>query len=81
MKRFWIVALAIAIGLATAVAPVASKQPDGLNRVADDHGFASGATTASSYGDSPLTTGLAGFTGTLMVFAVGYGLIRLTRRA
>jgi hypothetical protein len=80
MKRFWILALAVAIGLATALAPFASTRPDGLNRVAEDHGFAAKATTESNYGDSPLTTGLAGFTGTLLVFAAGYGLVRIARR-
>jgi hypothetical protein len=80
VKRFWILALAVAIGLATALAPFASKRPDGLNRVAEDHGFAAKATTESNYGDSPLTTGLAGFTGTLLVFAAGYGLVRIARR-
>ena len=40
MKWFTILALALAIGLATAVSPFASSSPDGLNRVAEDHGFA-----------------------------------------
>jgi hypothetical protein len=81
MKRFTIVALALAIGLAVAVAPFASKQPDGLNRVAEDHGFAGRATTQSSYGDSPLAIGLAGLAGTLIVFAAGFGVVKVARRA
>ena len=80
MKLFAIIALAVAIGLATAASPFASKQPDGLNKVAEEHGFAARATTESNYGDSPFTTGLAGFTGTLIVFAIGFGVVKLARR-
>jgi hypothetical protein len=40
MKPFTVVALALAIGLATAVSPCASSSPDGLERVAGDLGFA-----------------------------------------
>jgi cobalt/nickel transport protein len=80
MKRFTILALALAIGLAVALAPLASKQPDGLNRVAADHGFADRATTESHYGSSPLTIGLAGLAGTLIVFAAGIGVVKAARR-
>ena len=80
MKLFAIIALAVAIGLATAASPFASKQPDGLNKVAEDHGFAARAATESNYGDSPFKTGLAGFTGTLIVFAIGFGVVKLARR-
>ena len=40
MKWFTILALALAIGLATAASPFASSSPDGLERVAADKGFA-----------------------------------------
>ncbi len=85
MKLFTIIALALAIGLATAASPFASKSPDGLNRVADDHGFAANAQGGANYAfpgvsDPRLATGLAGFTGTLIVFALGFGLVRLARR-
>ena len=86
MKLFTILALAAAIGLATAAAPFASKSPDGLNRVAEDHGFAANGSGGADYAfpgvsDPRLATGLAGFTGTLIVFAVGFGVVRLARRS
>ena len=85
MRLFTILVLALAIGLATAVSPFASKRPDGLNRVADDHGFTARATTESAYafpgvGDPRLATGLAGFTGTLIVFGLGLGVVAIARR-
>ena len=39
MKLFTILALAVAIGLATAVSPFAASTPDGLERVAEDKAF------------------------------------------
>ena len=45
LRLFTIVALALAIGLATAVSPFASSAPDGLNRVAADHAFEQRGTT------------------------------------
>ena len=39
MRWFTILALAVAIGLATAASPFASSSPDGLERVAEDKGF------------------------------------------
>jgi hypothetical protein len=85
MRRFTILALALAIGLAAAASPFASKEPDGLNRVAENHGFAANATGGADYAfpgvsDPRLATGLAGFTGTLIVFGVGFSVVRLARR-
>jgi hypothetical protein len=74
MRRFVIVALGLALLLGVAVSPFASTSPDGLNRVAEDHGFAARATTEANYNR------LAGLTGTLLVFAVGYGVVRVARR-
>jgi hypothetical protein len=79
MKRFTILALAIAIGLATAVSPFASSAPDGLNRVASEKGFAVHAKEDRA----PLIdyeAALGGFAGTLIVFAVGAGMARAVRR-
>jgi PDGLE domain len=89
MRLFTIVALALAIGLATAVSPLASTAPDGLNRVASDHAFEQRGTTheapVSGYAfpgvhNEKLAKGLAGFTGTLLVFALGIGLVKTARR-
>ena len=89
MKWFTILALAIAIGLATAASPFASSSPDGLERVADDHGFAGHAQASDGpladyaipgVDDPRLATGLAGFVGTLGVFAIGLGVASVARR-
>jgi len=84
MKWFTILALAIAIGLATAASPFASSSPDGLERVAGDDGFAARAEHRAAplldYGsDSRVATGVAGFAGTLLVFAFGAGVARVVR--
>jgi hypothetical protein len=89
MKLFTIVALALAIGLATAASPFASTSPDGLNRVAADHAFIDTGKTQ----DGPIpgyafpgvhnervAKGLAGFTGTLLVFGLGLAIVKTARR-
>jgi PDGLE domain-containing protein len=79
MRWFTIVALAVAIGLATAASPFASSAPDGLNRVAADNGFAARAEEQHA----PLIdyqAALGGFAGTLIVFVVGAGVARAVRR-
>ncbi len=88
-----ILALAVAIGLGTAVSPYASSSPDGLERVAQKHDFADAGKLHSIQEDSPVpdyafpgidnprvATGIAGFVGTLAVFALGYGLAYIVRR-
>ena len=89
LRLFTIVALALAIGLATAVSPLASSAPDGLNRVAADHTFeqreATHSAPVSDYAfpgvhNEKLAKGLAGFTGTLIVFALGFAVVKTARR-
>ena len=89
MKLFTIIALAVAIGLATAASPFASTSPDGLNRVADDHAFSDTGKTQTGpiegyafpgVHNERLAKGLAGFTGTVLVFALGFGLVKIARR-
>ena len=84
MRWFIVIALALAIGLATAAAPFAASSPDGLNRVAADSGFAARAqehgAPIAGYGDGRLGRGAAGFAGTLLVFAAGLGVARAVRR-
>ena len=93
MRLFTILALALAVGLATAVSPFASSSPDGLERVAEDKAFIDSGRLAPIQEDSPVpdyavpgvenervATGLAGFLGTLGVFAVGYGVAAVARR-
>ena len=90
MKLFAILALAVAVGLATAVSPYASSSPDGLEKVAGDQSFldrgeAQETSLLSDYampgiGDERVATGVAGFTGTLLVFGLGYGIVVMARR-
>jgi PDGLE domain len=92
-RLFTLLALALAIGLATAVSPFASASPDGLERVAEDKAFIEQGRAAPIQEDAPvpdyafpgvddprLATGIAGFAGTLGVFAVGYGVAAFARR-
>ena len=87
--------LAVALLLALGVSHFASSEPDGLERVALDQGFAGSATEHGAAGspladyavsgvqNSALSTGLAGVIGVLLCFALGGGLvlaIRWTRR-
>jgi hypothetical protein len=90
---FVALALALAVGLATAVSPFASPNPDGLEKVAEQKAFLDEGKLAGIQEDSPipdyafpgvenehLATGLAGFVGTLAVFAMGFGVALLLRR-
>jgi hypothetical protein len=92
-RIFVILALAVAVGLATAVSPFASANPDGLEKVAEKKDFLDQGQLAGIQEDSPIpdyafpgvdnervATGLAGFVGTLAVFALGYGLAFVLRR-
>jgi hypothetical protein len=93
MRWFTILALALAIGLATAASPFASASPDGLERVAADKAFLDSGRLANvqeqapvadyavpGVGDARVATALAGFAGTLVVFALGWGVATVVRR-
>ena len=93
MKAFVVLALALAVGLGLASSPYASPSPDGLEKVAEDKGFLDDGKLAAIQENSPvpdyafpgiddprLATGVAGFVGTLGVFAIGYGLAWALRR-
>jgi hypothetical protein len=93
MRAFTALVLAVAIGLATAASPFASADPDGLAKVAAQKRFEDRGRTAALQESSPLTdyafpgvdderlaTGLAGFAGTLAVFAIGSALALAVRR-
>ena len=93
MKLFVALGLALAIGLATAVSPFASPDPDGLEKVAEEKAFLEDGKLAPIQEDSPIpdyafpgienervATGVAGFVGTLGVFAVTFGVAWLLRR-
>jgi hypothetical protein len=82
----------LALALAFFVSPFASSDPDGLERVAEDHGFLETATDSPT-ADSPLadystrgvdderlSTGLAGVIGVAITLAVGLALFTVMRR-
>ena len=84
--------LAVALALAFFLSPQASRQPDGLDRVASDQGFA-GEETGHRTEDSPLagygvesldddrlSTGLSGVIGVTVTFVLAGGLFLVLRR-
>lgn len=85
--------LLVAVALAVFVSPRASSQPDGLNKVAIDQGFADteeehglGDVPTAGYAvegvdDDGLSTGLAGLIGVAVTFGVCGGLVLVLRRA
>lgn len=88
MKGIWIVAavgLLIALVLGGALSPFASSRPDGLERVAEDKGFAEKGQgepamkapmpdyTIPSVRNGQTSARLAGVIGTLLAFGVGIG--------
>jgi hypothetical protein len=92
MRRFVVAGLLVALVLAGVVSGFASAAPDGLEKVAQEEGFAGTAErhaladspvadyTVDGTGDGRLSTGLAGVAGVLATFAVGTGVLRLARR-
>jgi hypothetical protein len=90
---FLVAGLALAAALAFFVSPQASGEPDGLNRVAIEEGFAEteadhalAGTPTAGYGvegvdDERLSTGLAGVIGVAVTFAAAGGLMLVVRRA
>jgi hypothetical protein len=91
-RGFWAAAVALALLLAGVVSWYASTSPDGLERVAEDHGFVDRAedhllddSPLAGYGvegvdDERLSGGLAGVAGVLVTLAVGAVVFRLVRR-
>jgi hypothetical protein len=92
MRFFTILALAVAVGLASAASPYASSSPDGLEKVAADQAFLERGELHAVQEESPApdyavpgvddpraATGLAGFVGTLVVFSLGYGVAAVSR--
>jgi hypothetical protein len=88
-RYWWLVGLAIAAIIVIVLAPLASPDPDGLERVAEDHGFLQSARDAihsiiPDYTvpgvDGNLSTILAGLIGVAIVFLVMVVLGRLLAR-
>jgi cobalt/nickel transport system permease protein len=89
-RRWWLVGLAIAALIVIVLAPLASPDPDGLERIAEDYGFLGAAIQAffsilPDYTipgiDGNLSTILAGLVGVVIVFGLMVLVGRvLTRR-
>ena len=91
LRLFLLAGLLVAAGLALFVSGFASSSPDGLNRVAEDHGFAAtakehlfengplaGYAVKGINGDR-LSTGISGLIGVLITFGLGLALFALVR--
>mgnify|MGYP001053538668 CR=1 FL=1 len=88
-KYWWLLGLLLALTVAL-FSPLASSHPDGLERVAADKGFIGRVQDAPyqiipdysfpGIGNEALATIVAGLLGTLLVFALAYGLARILRR-
>jgi hypothetical protein len=91
-RRLFIIGLLVAVAVAVIAAQFASSDPDGLEYVAEQEGFAETAED-HALGDGPLAdygenltnssrvnTALAGLLGTLATLGVGYGVFWLARR-
>jgi len=88
---FVVVGVVVALGFAFFVGPLASSEPDGLERVAIDQGFAGqatehalGAGPLADYGvagvdDPGLSTGLSGALGVLLCFVLAGGVVMAIR--
>jgi ABC-type spermidine/putrescine transport system permease subunit I len=88
-KKWWLIALGVCLLLAT-FSPLASAYPDGLERVAEDQGFIARASPSPfvliadyvfpGVNNAYLATVLAGWLGTLLLFALAYGFAWLIMR-
>ena len=89
-RAWWLVGLAIAVLVVIVLAPLASSDPDGLERVAEDSGFLATAEdapysvlpdyTVPGVEDGTLTTILAGLVGVAVVFLIMWALGALLAR-
>jgi cobalt/nickel transport protein len=95
-KKLWMfigICLVASIFLAFFISPLASKSPDGLERVALDNAFSGKAHVKPAWRFSPLpnyslsgaksrwlSTGMAGLIGTILVFGVSLMVAKLVSR-
>jgi cobalt/nickel transport protein len=91
-RLFVVAGLLVATGLALFVSPLASSEPDGLERVAENAGFASTADdhalengpvadySVRGIDDERWSTAVSGLIGVLITFGIGLGVFALLRR-
>lgn len=91
-RYWWVAGLLVAVAVVVVLAPFASPDPDGLERVAIDNGFAERGQEAAFavlpdysvplLGDGPASLIVAGLIGVAILFAAAWLLGRvLSRRA
>lgn len=88
-SRWWVVGLILALAVVL-LSPLASPEPDGLERVAEDQGFIDRALepfyevlpdyTVPVLGESSLSTIVAGLIGTVLVFVVSFGAANILKK-
>jgi hypothetical protein len=91
LRLFLLSGLLVALGLAMLVSGFASSAPDGLNKVAEDHGIAASARehlfengplagyAVKGVGNDRVSTAISGLIGVLVTFGIGLGLFALMR--
>ncbi len=91
-KKEILISLGIALLVAIVLSPFASPHPDGLERVAEDKGFLEKGEgeplvaspipdyTFPGIHNEKVATAVAGVTGTLIVFGLGYGLAKVLKK-
>jgi cobalt/nickel transport protein len=82
-RKWWLIGLGVALLMAT-VSPLASGSPDGLQKVAEQQGFANTATQSPfqvvagylfpGIQNETLSKMVAGWLGVLVVFGLVYGI-------
>lgn len=90
-RPVWVGMVMAAIVLVVLMAPLASPEPDGLERVAEDHGFAADALapayevlpdyTVRGVDDAALSTVLAGVMGVVLTGGVALSLLPVSAKA
>ena len=91
LRIFLLGGLLVAVGLALLVSGFASSSPDGLDKVAEDHGFAATARqhlvdngplagyAVKGVDNDRLSTGISGLFGVLVTFGIGLALFAVVR--
>jgi len=89
MRKATLIGLGMALVVAALLGPLASPLPDGLERVAEDHGVLQRAYSVlksplpdyliPGVDSEALGTALSGLVGTLLVFGLVWGVGRLLR--
>lgn len=88
----WVIGGLAVVLFVVLLTPFASADPDGLNRVAEDLGFITSASSSSPYeilsgytipflGKTSVSTIIAGAIGAMVVAVVSIGVVRLLRRS